>query len=139
MKMYRPFSLLFILAALALLLTACTMSPAEQFIQGSWAAGNVHYWAEWNFADGQYSYLYTYVVNTPNAYETGNYSVVESGEDYIVIELYNREGNRMELGFEDQEMRITFDPQGNTIHIQRSDYTRVTASSLEALTTAQAP
>jgi hypothetical protein len=37
------------------------------------------------------------------------------------------------------EMKITFDPQADTIHLRRSDLTKVTTSTLKELTTRQAP
>lgn len=117
-------------------LTGCTQSAAEQFIQGKWAQGNVHYWAEWNFVNG--SYWYEYDDTHTHRYQRGHYIVEESGEDFILLELVDREGDDYSL--EDKvEIRITFDSSGNSLHIRQSDYIRVSSSTLKDLTTQQAP
>ncbi len=124
------------LVLLASLLTGCTQSVAEQFIQGKWAQGNVHYWAEWNFDNG--TYWYEYDDTHQNIFQTGRYVVIESGEDYILLELVEQQGGVPTI--EDKvELRITFDREANTVHIRRSDFTRVSSSTLKDLTTQQAP
>jgi hypothetical protein len=121
---------------LVIVLTSCTQSPAEQFIQGKWAQGNVHYWAEWNFDNG--TYWYEYDDTHLNIYQTGSYIVIESGEDYILLELVDQQGGVPSI--EDKaELRINFNREADTVHIRRSDFTRVSSSTLKDLTTQQAP
>jgi len=124
-----------VLVLLALSLTACA-SEAEQYIQGMWGIGDVHYWAEWNFNQGFYSYTTGY---TPEPYhESGRYAVVESGDDYIVLELYDQEGGIPSI--EDKVLlRIGFNRQEDSIHVRRGDFYRVSDPSLGALATSRAP
>ena len=132
---YRDGILLIVIALLTFGLTACA-SEAEQHIQGKWGIGDVHYWAEWNFNQGFYSYTSGY---TPEPfYERGRYSVVESGDDYIVLELYDQEGGIPSI--EDKVLlRIVFNRQEDSIHVRRGDFYRVSDSSLGALATSRAP
>jgi hypothetical protein len=128
-----------LLGLAALLLTGC-MSEQEEWLQGRWAQGNVHIWTEWSFAEGLYSYSSDYTtIGTANNYESGRYAVKETGEDYIVIELFNRTGNNPAGLEENEKMRIEIDLEADTIHLRNNTYLRVTASTLEALQTAEAP
>jgi hypothetical protein len=129
------YHLLVILCLLAVGLSACT-SEAEQFLQGKWGIGDVHYWAEWNFDSGTYWYESGYTQEP--IFERGRYRVIESGTDYIILELFDQEGGIPSI--EDKvEIRIEFNYQQDSIHLRRTDYYRVNASSLEALATSRAP
>ena len=132
---YRNYILLIVIGLLAFGLTACA-SEAEQYIQGKWGIGDVHYWAEWNFNQGFYSYTSGY---TPEPlHESGRYAVVESGDDYVVLELYDQVGGIPSI--EDKVLlRIGFNRQEDTIHIRMGDFYRVSDSSLGALATSRAP
>lgn len=134
--MFKPLTLkaILILAGCIFALTACT-SKEEKAIQGKWANGNAHFWAEWNFVAGSYSYYYDN--NFTNIYETGRYRIVKRGDDYIDIELFNRKGSIQEVMGDSVEMRIGFKKEG-VINIQNSEYTLVFESSLRALETANA-
>lgn len=122
--------------ALAITLTGCSKTPAEEFIQGKWARGNAHFWNEWNFDNG--TYWYEYDDTHTNIYERGEYVVLESGEDFIYLELINRQGGIPSI--EDKvELRITLDLENDTIHLRQNDFTYVTSSSLLELATQQAP
>ena len=124
-----------IICLLAVGLTACT-SEAEEYIQGKWGIGNAHYWTEWYFDEGFYWYE-TADTQDP-LFERGRYSVVESGDDYIVLQLFDQEGGIPSI--EDKVLlRIEFNRQEDSLHIRRGDFYRVNASSLEALATSQAP
>ena len=124
-----------VLVLLALSLTACA-SDAEQYIQGKWGIGDVHYWAEWNFNQGFYSYTSGYTQDP--LHESGRYAVVESGDDYVVLELYDQVGGIPSI--EDKVLlRIGFNRQEDTIHIRMGDFYRVSDSSLGALATSRAP
>lgn len=135
-KTFRVLVALFLLLAIPLL-TACS-NEQDQFIQGRWARGDVHVWTEWNFDRGTYSYYSDFDRNLTSTYETGRYSIIESGEDYLLLELYNQHGGIPSI--EDRvELRIDIDRDQDTIKIQRRVFNRVTDSSLEALSTARAP
>lgn len=123
-----------IFAGCIFFLAGCS-SKEEKAIQGKWANGNAHFWAEWNFEAGSYSYYYDN--NFTNIYETGRYRIVDRGDDYIDIELFNRQGGIQELMDESVEMRIGFKKEG-VINIQNGEYIQVYESSLRALETANA-
>jgi hypothetical protein len=116
-------------------LTGC-MSQEEEAIQGKWANGNAHFWAEWNFNGGSYTYYFDN--GFTNIYETGHYRIIQTGEDYIDLEFYNRQGGVREMMDERVEMRIEFE-DGGGIQIRGNHYVQVTESSLRALDTAEAP
>jgi hypothetical protein len=116
-------------------LTSC-MSQNEQIIQGKWANGNAHYWAEWNFNAGMYSYYFDN--GATSIYETGRYSIVKSTEDTIDLELFNREGGIGEMMEERVQVGITISQEGS-IKINGGDFFQVSESSLLALETAMAP
>lgn len=136
-KPVRSPAILFLAFLLITLLTACS-NELDQFIQGKWARGDVHVWTEWNFDRGTYSYYSDYDNNLTNIYETGRYSIIESGEDYLVLELFDQRGGVPSI--EDRvELRIDIDREEDTIRIQRRLFDRITDSSLEALATARSP
>lgn len=133
------FCILICLGLAALLLSGC-MGEQEEWLQGRWAQGNVHFWAEWSFAEGLYSYSNDYTtIGTANNYESGRYAVKESGEDYIVLELFDRSGNNPGALEENERLRIEFNLEQDSIHFRGNTYLRVTDSTLEALQTAEAP
>jgi hypothetical protein len=116
-------------------LAACS-DAVELFIQGKWATGNAHYWTEWNFDRGTYSYQYDDGFTA--IYETGRYRLVESDDDFITIELFNQVGGIPSIE-ERNEVKIKIDRDNNRVRIRNRDYTRVFSSTLEELTTRQAP
>lgn len=126
-------------AMLALLLSGC-MSEQEEWLQGHWAQGNVHYWSEWIFVEGQYSYSYDYTtIGTANNYEFGRYAVKETGDDYIVLELFDRTGNNPGALEENEQLQFEIDVEADTIRFRGRTFLRVTGNTLEALQTAEAP
>jgi hypothetical protein len=125
-----------VFCGIALALVAC-QSEEEEFIQGMWAIGNVHYWAEWDFKNGIYYRSYSYVLSR-TTYETGRYRVIDRGEDYILLELTYLEGN-MEVLREPYDLKIGFHADSDVVTIQGDEYYRVSAPSLDALATSMAP
>lgn len=118
-------------------LTGCS-NENEQFIQGKWATGDVHFWSEWNFDRGYYTFYSDFDNNRSNVYQTGRYAIIESGEDYLLLELYGQQGGIQSI--EDRvELRIDIDRDKDSIAVRRQEFVRVLTSSLEALTTARAP
>lgn len=116
------------------LLTGC-MSQEEQAIQGMWANGNAHYWAEWNFSAGSYSYYFDNGFTT--IAENGRYNIVGRGDNTIDLELFNRNGLVNEMMDERVQMRIKMQENGS-IRIQGGEYYLVTEASLSAVETAVA-
>ena len=125
-----------LVCGLVLILAACS-TEEEDFIQGRWGNGDVHYWAEWIFSNGDYYYGYSYTIQA-TSYETGHYRVKETGEDFILLEMYGQEGNMTPID-EPVEYRIEFDVEEDMISIRGNHYYRVSSSSLDALATSRAP
>ncbi len=118
-----------------LILVGCSNS-SDEFIQGKFARGDVHFWEEWNFSQGTYMHIYddTHV----HRQETGRYAVLDFGENFILLELIDQQGGIPSI--EDRvELMITFDLQADTIHLRRGDFTRVSTSTLKELSTRQVP
>lgn len=131
------FIITLIMLSIGYLLTGCS-NEMEQFIQGKWAAGDVHYWVEWNFDRGYFTYYYDYDNNRSNITQTGRYSIIESGEDYLLLELYNQQGGIQSIE-ERVELHIGIDREEDTLTIRRQQFNRVATSSLGAVSTARAP
>jgi hypothetical protein len=123
-----------VMVAAMFLLAGC-MSQEEQAIQGKWANGNAHYWAEWNFSGGTYSYYFDN--GFTNLAENGRYNIVDVGDDTIDLELFNRNSLINEMMEDRVQMRIKLQEDGS-IHIQSGDYYLVNESSLSAVETAVA-
>ena len=122
-------------SAVITLLVGCT-NPRDQFIQGKWARGDVHFWEEWNFSEGTYLHIYddTHV----HREETGRYVVLENGDNFVLLELFDQQGAIPSIE-ERTELKITFEQNSETIHLRRGDFTRVITSTLKELSTRQAP
>jgi uncharacterized protein YjhX (UPF0386 family) len=131
---YRQYLVLIIMAVALFMLAGC-MSQEEQAIQGKWANGNAHYWAEWNFSGGSYSYYFDN--GFTNIAENGRYNIVEKGDEYIDLELFNRKGLITEMLDDRVQMRIKLQKDGS-IRIQGGEYYLVNESSLSAVETAVA-
>ncbi len=116
-------------------LAGCS-NEAEDFIQGKWARGDVHYWDEWNFDRGYYSHSYDDTHS--QVFESGRYRIIDHGDDFISLELYDPQAGQRSIE-DSNEINITFDKETDTAKIRRGEYTRVIASSLENLSTQQAP
>jgi hypothetical protein len=124
---------------LALTLAGC-MTEQDEWLQGKWAQGDVHYFAEWNFNSGTYNYSYDYTASsTSNRYEQGRYAVKEATEDYLVLELFNRLGSDPSLLEENERIKITINLEEDSIRFRGQTYYRVWDSSLQAIQTSQAP
>jgi hypothetical protein len=137
MRKLSNIPLLIIFAGLVFVLTACS-DPNDQFIQGKWADGNAHYWSEWNFESGTYSYEFDDTHASDYRFYIGEYIVLESGTDYIVLELINQQGGFTSI--EDKDiLRIDIDRDADKLKIRRTLFTRVFSSTLEELATQSAP
>lgn len=114
------FQAILILVLLAFGLAACS-NPADQFLQGRWQRGNVHFVDEWFFDRGTFSHQSAVVVFHPQV-QTGRYAIIESQGDSLTLELYDLSGS---FADDSQEIRITIDREAGTLKIGREVYTRV--------------
>lgn len=126
--------LLALICLFSICLTACTSEP-EEYIQGKWGIGNAHYWSEWNFDESYYRFEYGYTSDP--LVECGRYSVVEYGDDFILLELFDQEGGIPTIE-EQVLLRIEINREEDLLHIRRGDFYRVSSSSLHALATSRA-
>ena len=111
-------------------------NPGDEFIQGKWARGDVHFWEEWNFGKG--TYIHIYDDTHSHIQESGRYIILENGENYVLLELLDQVGGVPSI--EDRvEMKVVFDPSTDSIRLRRGNFTRVTTSTLKELATKQAP
>jgi hypothetical protein len=117
---YTRFKTILVLAPLVFGLVACS-NQDEEYIQGRWQRGNVHFVDEWFFDRGAFSHQ-TAVANFSPEVQSGQYSLLESSEDGLTLELYDVDGAFTD---ERQEIRITIDRENGTLKIGREIYTRL--------------
>jgi hypothetical protein len=134
MNNIKRYLVLMVMAVAMFLLAGC-MSQEEQAIQGMWANGNAHYWAEWNFSAGSYSYYFDNGFTT--IAENGRYNIVGTGDKTIDLELFNRNSLVNEIMDDRVQMRIKMQDNGS-IRIQGGEYYPVNEASLAAVETAVA-
>ncbi|GAB4580365.1 MAG: hypothetical protein Fur0022_31050 [Anaerolineales bacterium] len=113
-----------------LAVTGCTPDPNHEFIEGQWIFDDPHLqdvigqsFLEhvWVFHEGNFSYE---VCCLHEIYMRGYYDIVESGDGYVIMDLYNIEANEAIYETE-QQIRITLDHVADTIIISHSGpYTR---------------
>jgi hypothetical protein len=108
-----------------LLLTGC-MGEEEQWLQGKWARGNTHFVSEWNFNAGNYSSYFDYTNGVTPRAENGRYIIVETGEETLVLELFQRQGTHPELLEENQRIRFRINVEEDTIEYLGQTFERVT-------------
>jgi hypothetical protein len=108
------------LVLLALPLAGCS-NPADEFIQGRWQRGNVHFVDEWFFDRGKFSHLSSIDMFNPQVL-TGSYTIFESQDGTLTLELYDLEGS---FGEDRREIRVQIDREAGTLKIGRETYARV--------------
>jgi hypothetical protein len=91
------------------------MGKEEQWLQGIWVRGNTHFISEWNFNGGAYSSYFDYTNGVAPRAESGRYVIVETGEGYLVLELFQRQGTHPELLEENQRIRLKINIEDDTI------------------------
>jgi hypothetical protein len=114
----RSLSLLSLL--LFLFLVACT-SENEDFIQGYWYRGNVHFMDQWLFDQGRFSHEFGATLGGFNNI-TGRYQVIDVQDDSVTLELFD-----MPLSFGDErtQIGIKLDWESDTIRIRSQTFDRI--------------
>jgi hypothetical protein len=110
------------------LLVGCS-DPNDEYIQGIWAAGDVHYWAEWVFENGYYTYTSMISIHGTTQQRYGYYRIIKSEGDQLILELTNDSSS--DPFDETAEIAITIDREADKLKIGRNEYNRVIARSLE--------
>lgn len=112
--------LLVVFSFVLLIFLGGCISESEQYIQGYWQGGDVHYADTWYFERGNFSHQIRSTINTANP-TTGRYQVLDSQEDSITLELYDID---LAFGDERNQIEIKLDPQKDTIRIRNQVYER---------------
>ena len=118
---------LIIFLLLIFTITACTLDPNEQFIQGTWEiphadADNKFY--QWQFSNGTFTREQAIDRGSP-LYTTGRFRLVESDGDSLILELFDFFGDR--ISYEDNPMtiKIEIDRANDTARITNTLFIRV--------------
>ena len=105
------------------------MDQNDQFIQGTWnfvnesgneRSGPAHLFNQWAFIGGNFDYIYQ--VGAPQTLY-GKYRILESGEDQILLELYDINGTQQHSPT--QQLMIRIDRENDQIRVGRILYERV--------------
>ena len=128
----RQESVLLVLIALSVFLGGCKGDPNDDFIQGTWYHNDPHLanlsgeqqeesW--WTFRQGLVGTFEHYVCCFVEIVQSGNYTVLNSDGDTLVLELFNVRGHASGMSLEPDstaEVRIQIDRQADTIKIDRT-------------------
>lgn len=96
------------------------MDQNEEYIQGSWHRGDVHFADDWYFDRGKFEHYSSVTISSPRL-QAGRYRVLKVEEEGITIELYDQQ---LAFGDESRDIRITFDREKDAIRIMGQDYYR---------------
>jgi hypothetical protein len=125
-------TVLLVLIALSVFLGGCKSDPNEDFIQGTWYHNDPHLanlsgeqqlesW--WTFRQGLVGTFEHYSCCFVEVVQSGNYTVLKSDEETLVLELFNVRGHLSGMSLEPDstaEVRIQIDRQADTIKIDRT-------------------
>jgi hypothetical protein len=119
---------LFLLPLLCIVLLACAQDPNAAFIQGHWTAldpgASRAERFEWAFENGQFFRLQELNRGDPLVTE-GQYRVIQSEGDRIVILLYNITDDRISYENNDMEVRIDILREEGLIEITNTPFERI--------------
>lgn len=100
-------------------LTGCS-NESENFIQGQWQRGNLHFADEWYFDRGNFEHILSLTASHP-VLQTGRYRVLEVQEDGLIIELFDVTAS---FGDDRQDIKVAIDWENDSIRILGKDYYR---------------
>ena len=90
-------------------LSACSLDPNDQFIQGTWEIAQPdakNEFFQWRFSNGTFTREQE-IDRANTLYTTGSYRVIESGGEVIILELFDYSGDR--ISYENNPMTIKFE------------------------------
>ncbi len=96
-------------------------NETEDFIQGHWFRGDLHFVDEWYFDRGRFEHVVSLTVRNP-ILQTGRFRVLEMQEDSLIIELFDMP---LSFGDERRDMKISLDWENDSIRIMGQDYYRL--------------
>ena len=121
----------FLLAACLLLLSACSLSPEEAYIQGYWTFANelddprateMHLLQEWWFGNGRFYFIREIWAGFPETAE-GRYRILERDGDTITLEFFGVSSSRSSFQ-EGTTVTIVFEPELDSLRVNRVLYYR---------------
>ena len=125
-------AVLLVLMALSVFLGGCKGDPNDDSIQGTWYRNDPHLanlsgeqqlesW--WTFRQGIVGTFEHYACCFVEVLQSGNYTVLNSDEETLVLELFNVRGHLSGISLKPDtaaEVRIKIDRQADTIKIDRT-------------------
>lgn len=119
--------LVYIYLLLLLTLTACTLDPNEQFIQGTWEIAQPdakNEFFQWRFSCGTFT-REQHIDREYPLYTTGSYLVIESNGDDLILELFDYSGDRISYENNPMSIKIEIDLANDTARITNIIFVRV--------------
>jgi hypothetical protein len=125
-------AILLVLIALGVFLGGCKSDPNNEFVQGTWYQNDPHLagidgeqqlesW--WTFRQGIMGTFEHYACCFVEIQRSGNYAILESDGENLVLELFNIKGHASRMSIAPGttvEVRIKIDRQADTIEIDRA-------------------
>jgi hypothetical protein len=113
-------SFVILIFLLSIFLVGCT-TEEEDFIQGYWYRGNVHFMDQWFFDRGTFVHKSEVFHGSPNIL-SGRYQVIDSDAESITLELFDLD---LTFGDEHQQITIKLDRDSDLVHIRSQDFERI--------------
>lgn len=101
-------------------LSGCS-TESEDFIQGQWYRGDLHFADEWYFDRGNFEHVFSLTLSNP-VLQSGRYQVLEVQEDGLIIELFDVVAS---FGDDRRDIKVIIDWENDSIRILGKDYYRV--------------
>jgi hypothetical protein len=116
----------FIYLLLIFTLSACTLDPNEQFMQGTWEivqpdAHNEFF--QWRFNNGTFTREQV-IDRATRLYTTGRYRVTESSGEVLTLELFDFSGDRISYENNPMTIKIEIDRDNDTARITNTLFLR---------------
>jgi len=115
-----------IILLLIITLSACTLDPNDQFIQGTWEITNPEAGFEffqWSFSNGTFTREQE-IDRANTLYTTGSYRVIESSGDDLILELFDYAGDRISYENNPMTIKIEIDRANDTARITNVTFVR---------------
>ena len=107
-------------------LSACTLNPNDQFIQGTWESANPEAgdeYFQWRFSNG--TFRREQEIDRANTlFTTGSYRVIESSGDDLILELFDYSGDRISYENNPMTIKIESDRANDTARITNIVFVR---------------
>jgi len=119
-------NLIHIFPLLIFTLSACTLDPNHQFIQGTWEIAQPdakNEFFQWRFSNGTFTREQE-IDRANTLYTTGSYRVIESNRDNLILELFDYAGDRISYENNPMTIKIEIDSTNDTARITNIGFVR---------------